>query len=131
MLFHSFSSQSERRDFGGSDFLELQYCRLPQGTALAELVSVDAIDHWKNDSLYVSGDDMDAFYRHYGHIITGGVYNNQASGPMDFLGVNFYTRQQAALILERIRAETPPDYLVFQDWLQKGEAYTGFYVLGL
>ena len=61
MLFHKFVSQEERRAFGGSDFIELQYCRLPHGSKLRSIISVDAISHWKLDSLYVSGDDMDVF----------------------------------------------------------------------
>ena len=131
LLFHVFSSQLERKDFGGSDFIEIQYCRLPQGSSIREIVSVDAIEHWKNDSLYVSGDDMNAFYQHYGHVFTGGVYNNELSGPMDLLGINFYAHQQAALILNRIQTEMPPDYRILQHWLQEGKQYIGFYILGV
>ena len=29
MLFHTFSSQEERRKYGGSAFIEIQYCKLP------------------------------------------------------------------------------------------------------
>ena len=32
MLFHTFNTQEERRKFGGSDFIEMQYCRLEQGS---------------------------------------------------------------------------------------------------
>lgn len=112
MLFHIFPSQSERRNFGGSDFIELQYCKLPQGTTIQEIVSVDAITCWKKDSLYVSGDDMEIFYRHYGSIITGGIYNNKESGPMDLCGINFYSRKQAAFFLDCIKIEKPPEYQV-------------------
>lgn len=100
MLFHSFQSQAERREFGGSDFIEIQYCRLPEGTSLREIVSIDAIKHWKDDSLYISGDDMDLFYQSYGDIITGGVYNNEDRGPMDLFGINFYSREQTNEIIE-------------------------------
>lgn len=100
MLFHMFSSQQERRNFGGSDFIELQYCKLPQGLKIKEIVSVDKISNWKNDSLYVSGDDMNLFYESYSNIITGGIYNNGKSGGMDLLGINYYSQEQAALIME-------------------------------
>ena len=70
--------------------IEILYCRLPEGTSLREIVSIDAIKHWKDDSLYISGDDMDLFYQSYGDIITGGVYNNGDHGPMDLFGINFY-----------------------------------------
>lgn len=29
MLFHTFRAQEERRRFGGTDFMEMQYCKLP------------------------------------------------------------------------------------------------------
>lgn len=131
MLFHKFRSQDERRAFGGSSFIEIQYCRLPQGTPVEGIVSVDGISHWKDDSLYVSDDNMEAFYRHYGNILTDGIYNNGERGPMDLCGINFYSREQAAHIMERLQAETPPDYPLLLDWLQAGTRYIGFYLLGL
>ena len=106
MLFHIFNSQKERREFGGSDFIEMQYCKLEQGSEIEKIVSVDAIKHWKNDSLYIFGDDLNMFYSHYGKIITGGIYNNRDSGPIDIYGINFYSRKQLALIIERVKRET-------------------------
>lgn len=60
MLFHIFHSQKERRDFGGSDFIEMQYCKLEQDSEIEKIVSVDATI-WKNDSLYIFGNDMICF----------------------------------------------------------------------
>lgn len=57
MLFYSFTSQEERKKFGGSYFIELQYCKLAQGTEIEKIVSVSSIEYWKNDSLYIYGDD--------------------------------------------------------------------------
>ena len=131
MLFHSFRSQVERREFGGSDFIEIQYCRFPEGTSLREIVSVDAIKHWKDDSLYISGDDMDLFYQSYGDIITGGVYNNGDRGPMDLFGINFYSRDQTNEIIEQLAEEKPPGYQILYRWLQVDEQNLGFYVLGV
>lgn len=131
MLFHSFHSQAERREFGGSDFIEIQYCRFPEGTSLREIVSIDAIKHWKDDSLYISGDDMDLFYQSYGDIITGGVYNNGDRSPMDLFGINFYSREQTNEIIERLAEEKPPGYQILCRWLQADEQSLGFYVLGV
>ena len=131
MLFHSFQSQAERRKFGGSDFIEIQYCRLPKGTSIREIVSVDAIKDWKDDSLYIFGDDMDLFYQSYGDIITGGVYNNGDRGPMDLFGINFYSREQTNEIIERLAEEKPPGYQIMCRWLQSDEQSLGFYVLGV
>ena len=131
MLFHLFQSQSERRNFGGSDFIEIQYCRMPQESTICEIVNLDHIEHWKNDSLYVYGDDTDIFYQNYESILTGGIYNNLESGPVDLFGINFYSHEQVPLILERIKTERPKDYKIFQDWLGEGKQYIGFYVLGV
>lgn len=73
-MFYVFDSQEERRNVGGSDFIEIQYCKLPEGLKKEKIVSVNAVSHWKNDSLYVSGDDMNLFYEQYKDIITGGVW---------------------------------------------------------
>lgn len=131
MLFHSFHSQEERKTFGGSDFIELQYCRLPEGTSLRDIVSVDAIEHWKDNSLYIFGDDMDLFYQNYGDIITDGMYNNGNCGQMDLFGINFYNREQATEIIERLIEEKPPEYHILVRWLQTGKHHLGFYVLGV
>ena len=131
MLFHMFQSHKARRDFGGSYFMEIQYCRLPQGTKLKKIVSVEAISHWKNDSIYIFGDDIEVFYKHYGNIFTDGVYNNEERGPVDLCGINFYSREQSTLIIDRINTKTPPDYQVLLNWLRSGEHYIGFYILGL
>ena len=131
MLFHSFHSQAERRKFGGSDFVEIQYCRFPKGTSLREVVSIDAIKHWKDDSLYIFGDDLDLFYQNYGDIITGGVYNNGERGPMDLYGINFYSREQTSEIMERLAEEKPPEHQILCRWLQAGEQCLGFYLLGV
>ena len=130
MLFHIFSSQEERREFGGSYFIELQYCRLAQGTEIEKIVSVDAIEHWKNDSLYVYGHDSDTFVSHYGKIFTGGIYSNRKSGIVDVYGINYYSKEQMQLILEQIRRMKPLDYWTLLTWLEKSKENIGFYVLG-
>ena len=74
MLFHSFNNQDERRAFGGSDFLELQFCEHKSGTSIKRIVN--KIENWRNDSLYISGDDMDTFYKCYKDVFKNGTYNN-------------------------------------------------------
>lgn len=131
MLFYTFSSQEERREFGGSYFIEMQYCRLPQGTEIERIVSVDAIEHWKNDSLYIYGDDDNEFVLHYGKIFTGGTYGNLKCGIVDMYGINYYSREQAHLILETVKEIKPLDYQVLINWLEKAKENVGFYILGL
>ena len=72
MLFHIFNSQQERRDYSGSDFIELQYCGLPADTPIKKLVNSKV--HWRDDSLYISDENL--FYNEYREIFSCGVYNN-------------------------------------------------------
>ncbi len=54
MLFYTFKSQDERRKFGGSAFIEIQFCMLPVNSKIERLVAVGNIEHWNNDSLYIA-----------------------------------------------------------------------------
>ncbi len=130
MLFHSFNTQEERRKFGGSDFIELQYCRLEQGSKIKKIVSVNAIENWKNDSLYVFGNDINEFLSHYGKIFNGGIYNNEKSGIVDVFGINYYPLEQSNLIIEKVMKEKLLDYQTLLNWLYNVKKYNGFYILG-
>lgn len=129
MLFHTFSSQEERRRFGGSCFVELQFCRMPPGTPVKRLVDVDSICNWMDDSLYV--DDESALYREYGRFFTGGVYNNLHRGPVDLYGINYYEPAMIEPLMERLRQERPPEYETLLDWLERAKDCNGFYILGI
>ena len=131
MLFHIFSSQDERRKFGGSYFIEIQYCSLDPGTAMEQIVSVDAITHWKDDSLYIYGDDEEAFVSQYGDILTGGTYNNGQSGIIDPYGINYYAPHQIHIIVKQLEEMRPSGHQMFLAWLKKVREHNGFYVLGL
>ena len=126
-----FKSQEERRNFGGSAFIEIQHCKLPESTKLEKIISVKEVSHWENDSLYVSGDDMNLFYEQYKDIITGGVYNNGKNGVMDLYGINFYSRDKAEHSRKGIEDEKPMDYEILLRWLKSGIDYIGFYILGM
>ena len=130
MLFHTFYTQEERRKFGGSDFIELQYCRLEQDSNIKKIVLVNAIEHWKNDSLYIFGDDINEFLLHYDKIFNGGIYCNEKKGIVDVFGINYYLLEQSRLIIERVTKEKPLDYQILLNWLYNVKKYNGFYVLG-
>ena len=131
MLFHTFGSQEERGRFGGSYFIEIQYCRTALYTERQELVAVDAIEPWKDDSLYIYGDDDNAFLSYYGEIFTGGIYNNGKSGAVDLCGINYYSPEQTERIVERVKRTRPLDHQTLLRWLERADGYNGFYVLGL
>lgn len=129
MLFHKFDSQEERRDYGGSAFLEMQFCRLLAGTGIGTLVAVDSIVNWLNDSLYISDENL--FYEEYSRIFDCGVYNNGRTGPVDVYGINYYGPEQIDLLLARIQETEPEDWQVLTEWLKEARKYNGFYILGI
>lgn len=131
LLFHSFHSQLERSAFGGSDFVEIQYCKLKRCTAIEEIVSSYLVEHWEDDSLYIYGDDLNRFCDVYGEIITGGTYANLESGYLDWCGINYFTPEQTTAIIKRLKEEKPPEHQTLVSWLEMGKPYNGFYVLGL
>lgn len=129
MLFHLFNSQEERRAYGGSAFVEMQFCRLPRDTKLRDIVAVDNITHWMNDSLYIA--DENEFYAKYCHIFDDGTYNNLESGIMDLYGINYYAPSQIDDLIDRARESKPIDHPILIDWLERAKQYNGFYILGI
>lgn len=130
-MFHTFISQEERRSFGGSDFLEIQMCRLPRDTGISEILSVDSISHWQNSSLYVYGDDMEEFYREYGEIFRYGYYSNGEQGMPDCCGINYYTQEQMRQITEDIAEGKPKEWQVLLEWMENAGECNGMYLLGV
>ncbi len=131
MLFHIFNNQEDRRAFGGSDFLELQFCQLKRGTSIRDIVSVDRIDEWRNSSLYVHGSDWEAFYKDYKNIFKNGVYNNLECGVIDWCGINYYSLEQIEEMIKSLEEKKPQDYTVVLEWLIKAKEFNGVYILGL
>ena len=129
MLFHTFSFQQNRRDFGGSAFMELQFCKLPYESKIKKIVS--NIMNWQNDSLYVHIDDVEIFDQEYGRIFNDGIYNNLKSGTVDIYGINYYKPSLTDAIIEEIKKEKPSDYETLISWLITSKSYNGFYILGI
>ncbi len=130
-MFLSFNSRTERMEYGGTAFIELQFCRLPITKSIKKIVAVDSIKNWKDDSLYVYVDNIDEFYQEYSKIFTDGIYCNGKSGIVDTFGINYYSKEQISVIIERLKNLQPKDYENLIDWLQKAKEYNGFYILGI
>ena len=130
-IFYSFTNKEERREFGGSAFIEIQYCKLKPNTHNKKLVSLRVIDNWQNDSLYVYVDDIDVFYTNYKDIFVDGRYNNMKMGEIYLFGINYYSPQQLAEIIEKTQKQKPLGFDVLLDWLKKAIEYNGFYILGI
>ena len=129
MLFYIFRNQKERRDFGGSAFIEIQYCKLADKTSTKAIVDVRNIRHWQDDSLCIS--DETCFYQEYGYIFDCGIYHNLKTGPVDLYGINYYPASLTDTIIDRIRESKPVDYTVLVDWLERAKDYNGFYIFGV
>ncbi len=129
-MFYKFTSQEERRKYGGSDFIELQYCKLSKDSKITSIISIESINCWKDDSLYVSGDDMELFFSQYKEIFNGGIYNNGKNGVVDLLGINYYSPQQSEIIIKHVLEQQPLDYQILLNWLKDVKRYNGFYILG-
>lgn len=125
-MFRSFASQKERKNAGGSAFLELQYCALPRGTSLKKIVSAKVsakeAEHWKNDSLYVRADDLELFSREYGNLF---------DGNLSLFGIGYYSPLRTENLIEKIATTKPIDYEILLTWLVKAKEQNGFYILGL
>ena len=130
-MFHSFESREARRAFGGSAFIEIQYCRLKPAARIGKIVSLRVINSWKVDSLYVYADDMDEFYFNYKDIFCDGVYNNTKKGEIDLYGINYYSPKQLIAIIDKIEKQKPSDYKILLEWLKQGINCNGVYILGI
>ena len=131
MLFHTFATGEERRKFGGSEFIEIQFCRLPQNTEIKNIVSVSGISHWQNDSLYVHDDDQNLFLKEYKRIFDCGIYNNSETGTVDPFGINYYRPEQIGGMIGKLSEIKPEDWERLAEWLNSAKKYNGFYILGI
>jgi len=129
-MFYSFASQTERREFGGSDFLEVQFCKMPPKTEIEIVTAIGSIDHWRNDSLYISGDDIYLFLTEYGDIFDCGIYNNLETGTVDPYGINYYRPDLIDAIILKLLDKRPTDYEKLAAWLHAAKKHNGFYILG-
>ncbi len=130
-MFHKFHSQDDRKKFGGSAFLELQYCRMDCNASIERLVSVHEIKRWQTDSLYVYMDDMELFFQQYADVFKNGVYNNRKTGVVDLYGINYYSPAQVNEIIGAIEKKKPMDYLPLLNWLYEAKTFNGMYILGI
>mgnify|MGYP005932612799 CR=1 FL=1 len=117
-MFHSFKTQEERRACGGS-------------AVITRAGAGGHIQHWRNDSLYVHADDIDAFYQEYSRIFDCGTYNNMKTGVFDLYGINYYAPALIDPISEKLNKEKPEEYEALAAWLSQAKAHNGFYIFGI
>lgn len=120
-MFLSFKNNAERRKYGGSAFIEIQYCELPRDISLKKAVALKNIKDWNEKSLYVYVDDIDDFYSDYSDIFP----------DVDLYGINYYSPIQLEQIIDKIENNKPRDADVLLKWLQEAYRYNGIYILGI
>ncbi len=128
-MFLSFSDQQERRKYGGSCFLELQYCHLPPDTPIQKRIARNAIEFWRPDSVYVHGDAP--FFAEYGEVLGPGISGSGNWSGFDSWGLNYYPPEVIPAMLQRLLARKPREYTFFLSWLEGCKACNGFYILGI
>jgi len=131
LLFHVFASEEERRRYGGTAFVEIQYCDMPSRTFAGRLPAARHIQSWKNDSLYVHADDLDTFCREYGSLPGRDSCNGRKCRSIDPYGINYFAAAAVDLLIAWLDKEKPADYEVLAAWLASAKERNGFYILGL
>lgn len=126
-VFLKFESQDERREYGGSCFVEFQFCMMPEGTQQNRIFH--SIDHWRDDSLYVHGDSP--LFSTYKEILETGIHPNMTEGYFDYYGVTYYAPDKIEPIIGRLLSAKPEGYDVLNKWLEEAKQYNGFYILGI
>ncbi|MBP5384511.1 MAG: hypothetical protein J6Y57_06010 [Lachnospiraceae bacterium] len=126
-MFLKFASQDERKEYGGTCFIELQFCNLPESTPAEKILDHDEL--WRNDSLYVYGDSP--LYAEYKNIFGKGIYSNMSEGLFDYYGITYYKPELIDGIVDRAQEYKPDGYEILIDWLKDAKQYNGFYILGM
>ena len=130
-MFLKFKTNEERRNHGGTAFVEFQFCRLKANSKIRKIVSVNRVQNWKDDSLYLFVDDIDDFLEEYNDIFDSGIYNNLKSGNIDIFGINYYSKDCIPKLIEILKHKKPTDYETIILWLKEASNYNGFYILGI
>ena len=126
-MFLSFESQDERSKYGGSCFIELQFCLLPTSATLKDILN--NYESWRDDSIYVHGDSP--IYTEYKDVFGNGIHQNMSEGGFDYCGITYYKAEQIDAIIKRAKKLKPEGYSILTDWLVKAKGYNGFYILGI
>ena len=126
-MFLKFESQDERKKYGGTCFIEIQFCLLPASVTLKEILN--SHEFWRDDSIYVYGDSP--VYSEYKDVFGNGTHQNMSEGVFDYYGITYYKAEQIDGIINRAKKLKPEGYSILSDWLEKAKEYNGFYILGI
>ena len=126
-MFLKFKSQEERKAYGGTCFVELQFCLMPKGTPVKQIIH--SHDFWRDDSLYVHGDSP--IYSTFKDIFGAGIHPDESEGYFDYYGITYYSPDKIDPIIERLLNNKPEDHSTLIEWLKEAKKQNGFYILGM
>lgn len=123
-----FISPGERKD---SCYLEFQYCETNR-PIVSGRVDIGNIGHWYENSILISDDDFTRDHNDFwGKYFECALLPNGETG-FDLYGVNYYSREVAREIFDKLKSCTEEKYPPLLTWLEKAcEYYNGFYILGI
>ena len=109
----------------GSAYFEFQYCKKDWNT---KKLLKKGYSFWEKDSLLVHVDYDRDFFDNYG----GYLETPNGTQKLDPYGVNYYTKEQAGVIMEQIKNDRPQEFEALLTWLEKAVTkYNGFFFLGI
>lgn len=113
----------------GTCYFEFCFCKNENPINLNK--RFNKIDNWQNDSLLISDEDINEFYRLYGKIFECALFPNGKKGFFAY-GINYYDKNTSEKVLYELKQNIDKKYLNLVDWLEIAvEKYNGFYILGI
>ncbi len=114
----------------GGCYLEFQYCKV-QNPIKDKKADDHIIEHWKEDSILISDDEWNIFYKDYGEIFECGLFPNGEYGFYHY-GVNYYDKATTQDILQKLSKIIDEKYKNLIYWLEVAiNKCNGFYILGV
>ena len=118
------------KERNGTCYLEFQFCKNDKPIKFGK-VNVDLIVSWKEDSLLISDDDFNDFYKLYGKIFDCALFPNGENGFCSY-GINYYDKNNSKKILFELKKCIDKKHLNLLEWLEIAvKNYNGFYILGI
>ena len=112
----------------GTAYFEFQYCKKEwTGGNFME----SGYSYWEEDSLLIHVDEADLFFDQYGKYFRCPQAVSGVS-KLEYCGENYYSKEQTAQILQRIKKECPQEHEPLIAWLEKAVTeYNGFFMIGI
>ena len=118
------------KERNGTCYFEFQFCKNDNPIKLNK-VNVDIVDNWHEDSLLISDEDFNEFYKLYGKFFECALFPNGERGFFAY-GINYYDKNTSEKILFELKKIIDKKYLNLIEWLDIAiKNYNGFYILGI